>query len=63
MTGSFSGEVISKVVENIPISCLKNQPKRLALPDAPAPTSRVLESAYYLKENDIEEAVLSMLNK
>ena len=63
MTGSFSGEVISKVVENIPTSCLKNQPKRLALPDAPAPTSRVLESAYYLKENDIEEAVLSMLNK
>jgi len=63
MTGSFSGEVISKVVENIPTSCLKNPPKRLALPDAPAPTSRVLESAYYLKENDIEEAVLSMLNK
>ena len=63
MTGSFSGEVISKVVENIPTSCLRNQPKRLALPDAPAPTSRVLESAYYLKENDIEEAVSRMLNK
>ena len=63
MTGSFSGEVISKVVENIPTSCLRNPPKRLALPDAPAPTSRVLESAYYLKENDIEEAVSRMLNK
>lgn len=62
MTGSFSGEVISKVVENIPTSCLRNPPKRLALPDAPAPTSRVLESAYYLKENDIEEAVSRMLN-
>jgi pyruvate dehydrogenase E1 component beta subunit len=63
MTGSFSGEVISKVVENIPIGCLKNQPKRLALPDAPAPTSRALENSYYLKENDIEDAVTNMLYK
>lgn len=62
-TGSFSGEVISKVIENIPIGCLETNPRRLALPDAPAPTSRVLEKEYYLKVSDIEETVLNMIAK
>lgn len=53
LTAGFSAEIISKVVENISIDCLLNSPKRLALPDAPAPTSRVLEKDYYIHPGDI----------
>jgi pyruvate/2-oxoglutarate/acetoin dehydrogenase E1 component len=53
LTAGFSAEIVSKVVENIPNDCLLNQPRRLALPDAPAPTSRVLEKDYYLYSKDI----------
>lgn len=53
VSGGFSGELISKIVENIPSNCLKNPPVRIALPDAPAPTSRVLEKYYYTSVNDV----------
>ena len=57
LTAGFSAEIIAKVVENIPNDCLLNKPKRLALPDAPAPTSRVLEQDYYLDSKDIVNEV------
>ena len=53
LTAGFSAEIIAKVVENIPNDCLLNKPQRLALPDAPAPTSRVLEKDYYINAKDI----------
>jgi pyruvate/2-oxoglutarate/acetoin dehydrogenase E1 component len=34
---------------------------RLALPDAPAPTSRFLEKAYYLSVDDVSNAVQKIL--
>ena len=57
LSAGFSGEIIAKVLERLPVNCLKNPPKRIALPDAPAPTSRVLEKEYYLSSADIVKAV------
>ena len=42
---------------------LKSQPKRLSLPDAPAPTARLLEQEYYFDENKIVELILNIFNK
>ena len=60
LTAGFSAEIISKVVENISNDCLASRPKRLALPDAPAPTSRVLEKDYYIYPEDIVKEVKSL---
>jgi pyruvate/2-oxoglutarate/acetoin dehydrogenase E1 component len=43
----IAGEVIASVVEKIAPGVLKKSPSRLTLPFSPAPTSRVLEKAYY----------------
>ena len=59
----FSAEIITKVVEKLPVNCLNNPPARVALPDAPAPTSRVLEKAYYTSTDDVVEAVKKILKK
>ena len=63
ISGGFSAEVIAKVVEQLPVDCLSSPPVRVALPDAPAPTSRVLEKAYYTSTNDVVEAVKKILKK
>jgi len=62
ISGGFSAEVIAKVVEQLPVNCLNNPPVRVALPDAPAPTSRVLEKAYYTSTDDVVKAVKKILN-
>ena len=46
-TCGMSAEVLASVVEKIPASTFKSAPARITLPDAPAPTSRVLEKTYY----------------
>lgn len=43
----LAGEVIAGVAERVHPDVWKAQPRRLTLQDAPAPTSRDLESAYY----------------
>jgi acetoin:2,6-dichlorophenolindophenol oxidoreductase subunit beta len=43
----MAAEVISSVLEELPLSFLKAPPMRITLPDAPAPTSKVLEEIYY----------------
>jgi acetoin:2,6-dichlorophenolindophenol oxidoreductase subunit beta len=63
LSGGFSAEIITKVVERIPSDCLQNRPLRIALPDAPAPTSRVLEKDYYLSSSDVVKAVEKILKK
>jgi acetoin:2,6-dichlorophenolindophenol oxidoreductase subunit beta len=62
-TGGFSAEIIAKVVEQLPVDCLNNPPVRIALPDAPAPSSRVLEKVYYTKTEDLIETVKKILKK
>ncbi|MDC1318140.1 alpha-ketoacid dehydrogenase subunit beta [Candidatus Thioglobus sp.] len=61
LSGGFSAEIIAKVVEKLPTNCLNNPPARIGLPDAPAPTSRVLEKAYYYSVNDVVKMVKKIL--
>ena len=60
-TGGFSAEVIASVVEQMNPSELKAQPRRLALPNAPAPTPKHLEKEYYLSVEKINSAVHSIV--
>lgn len=60
-TAGFSAEVIASVCEKITPSDLKNAPKRVTLPNAPAPTSRALEKAYYTTVDEVVSMVTSML--
>lgn len=62
LSAGFSGEIITKVVERLPVNCLQKPPVRIALPDAPAPTSRVLERDYYFSSADIVDAAKQMLS-
>jgi pyruvate dehydrogenase E1 component beta subunit len=45
-TGSFAGEVVSRVCEKA-FSDLKSPPQRVTMPDAPTPTSRGLANYFY----------------
>ncbi len=46
-TCGLAGEVIARVAQSISPSMWRERPLRITLPDAPAPTSAVLEKAYY----------------
>jgi acetoin:2,6-dichlorophenolindophenol oxidoreductase subunit beta len=46
-TCGMAAEVICCAVEALPPAAMQCAPARITLPDAPAPTSRVLEKAYY----------------
>lgn len=59
MTSGFSAELVSTVVENLDVGCLTKPPVRIALPDAPAPTSNCLEKEYY---TSIENIINSIRN-
>lgn len=56
----LAGEIIASVVESCAVGTLKAPPLRLTLPDAPAPTSKSLESVYYLKTEDICQRIRSL---
>lgn len=62
-TCGLAGEVIASVAEGLPPGALKSAPCRLALPDAPAPTSKPLEKAYYFQASDVTAAALKLLGK
>ena len=61
ITAGFSAEIIASAIGSVPLAKLKSTPRRLALPDAPAPTSRVLEAQYYLTVEQVIEAIDQML--
>lgn len=61
-TCGLAGEVIAGVMERVEPDTLKSPPVRLTLPPAPAPTSKPLEAAFYLKPEDIIESVTETLN-
>ena len=46
-TCGFAAEVIASVSERLPGRAWRAAPQRITLPDAPAPSSRSLEQAYY----------------
>ena len=60
-TCGLAGEILAGVAERVEPSAFKGAPIRLTLPKAPAPTSKPLEEAYYLKPEDIVESVVSSI--
>ena len=59
----FASEIVTSVVEKIEPFNLKNKPMRFTLPDAPAPTSCVLENEYYLDADKISKKIYSEMFK
>ncbi len=62
-TCGMSAEVIASVIERIEPKVMKAAPARVTLPDAPAPTSRVLEKAYYPDAEVVVAAARALLGK
>jgi len=58
----FAAEVISSVVERLEPRVLLCAPRRVALPDTPAPTSRVLEQIYYPSVDEISSLAATMVD-
>jgi pyruvate dehydrogenase E1 component beta subunit len=54
-------EVIARCAEGVDLSAWRSPPKRITLPEAPAPTSRALEDIYYPKADDLCDAVRGMI--
>ncbi len=61
-TCGFSAEVIASVSEHLRPSVYHCRPRRVALPAAPAPTSRVLEKLYYPDFNQLMSVSADMLS-
>lgn len=57
----LAGEIIATVVERINLNQLVMKPKRITLPDAPAPTSCTLENIYYPNANSIANTIMKEL--
>lgn len=60
-TCGLGAEILAGVVEKIEPQLLKCRPARIALPDAPAPTSGVLESCYYPDEDMVVSTATKMI--
>ncbi len=60
-TCGIAGETIARVCEAVDPSELKSHPRRVTLPDAPAPSSKVLEDAYYPRVETVLAAVKASL--
>lgn len=60
-TCGLAGEIIARVMESIDPQCLQHAPVRITLPDAPAPTSAVLEREYYPSVDQIARRVRTMV--
>lgn len=58
----MASEIIARVVEKMDLKKLKVSPIRITLPDAPAPTSKVLEENYYITEFDIYTKIQKLIN-
>ncbi len=62
-TCGMSAEVIASVVERLSPGELRAAPRRITLPDAPAPTSRVLEKIYYPDSDQVVLAAQALLSR
>lgn len=58
----LASEIITSVVEEIDCNILKDSPKRITLPAAPAPTSKPLEEAYYPTVNSVCNKIKAILS-
>ncbi|HRH81888.1 MAG TPA: transketolase C-terminal domain-containing protein [Thiobacillaceae bacterium] len=62
-TCGLAGEVIARVAEAVHPAELRALPRRLTLPDAPAPTSKPLERIYYTLVDDIVTAAADLVKE
>ena len=62
-TAGWSAEILAAVTEAVDPSVLRSRPVRIALADAPAPTSKVLEAVYYPTAATIVDAVRATLGR
>ena len=60
-TCGMAGEIISSVLERVDISLMKKSPVRITLPDAPAPTSKILEENYYISEKQVIDQIIKLV--
>jgi pyruvate/2-oxoglutarate/acetoin dehydrogenase E1 component len=60
-TCGISAEVVACVAERVPVGTLSSPPIRVTLPDAPAPTSKVLEKIYYPSVETVMSAAHRLL--
>lgn len=58
----MSAELIAVVAERIAPSLLLSSPRRITLPDAPAPTSSALEKIYYPSRNSVIDEVRKLVD-
>lgn len=58
----WAGEIIACVAEALDPPLLKAPPRRITLPDAPAPTSKALEQDYYPDARRVAEAARAALS-
>lgn len=61
-TSGFAGEILAAAAEGLAPGALRRSPVRITLPDAPAPTSRLLEAIYYPDASTVVTAVRAMLS-
>lgn len=61
-TCGVASEVITSVIEHLGPSALRAAPRRVNLADAPAPTSKPLEAAYYPTVGTVVSSVLSTIS-
>lgn len=62
-TAGWSAEILAAVTEAVDPAKLRSRPMRIALADAPAPTSKALESIYYPTAATIVDAVRATLGR
>lgn len=62
-TCGMAGEVLASVAEKVSPATWRMTPIRVTLPDAPAPTSKVLEAIYYPRAEGIRDVVLAALQR
>lgn len=60
-TCGFAGEILARVCETVPPAVFRTAPRRLTLPDAPAPTSGPLEKLYYTSAADVAAAARQLV--
>lgn len=61
-TCGMAGEVMASVLERLSLGTMKAVPQRITLPDAPTPTSRMLEKTYYTTIKDVIAAAMGLMS-
>jgi len=60
-SAGFSAEIMASVVEKFSVNVLKNSLVRIALPNAPVPTSRILEKEYFFTAETVVNAAKKII--